>query len=195
MPHLTKNHEIDAYYLTNSAQPRAAGVMWPTLVENRIDALFEIGLRPDKEVWNDLFRSGGSLGNYGVKIRLGYMLGWFSKDFYRDLILISKIRNRFAHSIEVKDFADAKISSWLKEMTVYQKFTDMLSEGEKRAEQDRSLQNLLFVSVLKHALEDEQAGFRLCIDLMLGKLDDYAANMKKNLTELNSNWLVAAKTA
>ena len=66
-----------------------------------------------------LFQSSGPLGTYAAKIRAGlaYLLGWIGKDVFDDLIAIGKIRNRFAHAIEAKNFSDQKISTWLKGMT------------------------------------------------------------------------------
>ena len=55
MPPLKNQEEIDAYYLADPARPRAAGVMWPTLIEHRIDSLFETAFRPDKAVHNELY--------------------------------------------------------------------------------------------------------------------------------------------
>lgn len=113
MPKLEHQDEIDAYYLADPAHQRAAGVLWPALVERRVDKLFDAALRPDKVVRNDLFQPSGALGNYAVKVRLAYMLGWFAKDMYDDLILVGKIRNRFAHAFEAKDFSDPQISGLL----------------------------------------------------------------------------------
>lgn len=204
MPKLKDQKEIDAYYLNVPAHPRAAGVMWPTLVERRIDQLFEIGFRPDKKVYNELFQPSGALGSYAVKVRLAYMLGWFQKDFYEDLILISKIRNRFAHEIEVKDFSENRIFAWLKQMKVYQLLPGMLESAKKRVADGRGSLNPrkefdgtgkvttdLNYQILKDTYDDPQMSFRFCIDLMLHQLDKYAENMNRNLTDLRENWMTA----
>lgn len=202
MPKLKDQIEIDAYYLNDPAHPRAAGVMWPTLVERRIDQLFEIGFRPDKIVYNELFQPSGALGNYAVKVRLAYMLGWFQKDFYEDLLLISKIRNRFAHEIEVKDFSENRIFAWLSNMKSYQLLPGMLEHAKKRARDERGkpkppkksgeprqVSAAGYYLILKHTYDDPQSAFRFCIDMMLHQLDKYADNMKKNLANLRGNWM------
>jgi hypothetical protein len=38
------------------------------------------------------------------------------EDFFGDLLLVAKIRNRFADDITAKDFDDQSISMWFKNM-------------------------------------------------------------------------------
>lgn len=191
MPTLNNQEEIDAYYLANPAQPRAAGVMWPVLIEHRIDSLFEVGFRPDKTVHNELFQPSGAIGNYAVKVRLAYMLGWIEKDIYSDLLTVAKIRNRFAHVVEAKDFSDQKISAWLRNMKAYQLLPELKKQGEARAASEPSNVNRIFVNVVDDAIADNQMGFRFCVDMMIQHLDECRANMEKNLANLPGNWMVA----
>lgn len=195
MPELGDQNEIDAYYLADAAHARAAGVMWPALVEIRINRLFETGLRPDKTVKNELFQPSGALGNYAVKVRLAYLLGWIQKDFYNDLLLIAKIRNRFAHSIEVKDFDDQKILAWLKSMNAYKVLPQMLEHYKAKLAEGGSAATRAAVFILEQDLQDPIFAFRQCIDQMLHHIDRCAANMKKNLEDLPGNWMVADKPA
>jgi DNA-binding MltR family transcriptional regulator len=183
--------EIDAYYLSDSAQPRAAGVMWPALVERRVDSLFEAALRPDKKVHEELFHPSAALGNYGTKVKLAYMLGWIHEDIYKDLLSLSKIRNRFAHVIEAKDFSDQKISDFLRNMKVYKFIPGMLEDAKKRASLDPSAINLAMVSATTRMVENPQSGFRFCIDLMIDHLEKCKENMEKNLSSLPGDWLIS----
>lgn len=185
MPKLEQQDEIDAYYLADPAHPRAAGIMWPILIDRRVDKLFDAALRPDKSVRNDLLQSSGPLGNYAVKIRLAYLLGWFGKDVFDDLISIGKIRNRFAHAIDAKDFSDQQIATWLKGMRSYNFLPNMLTDAKKRAELDSKVVNRVMVGVLETALEVDHMGFRFCVDQMLHVLDRCFANMEKNLASLS----------
>lgn len=184
MNRLKHQAEIDAYYLSDSAQPRAAGVMWPALVERRIDSLFEVALRPDKKVYDELFQPNTALGNYGTRVKLAYMLGWIHEDIYKDLLTLSKIRNRFAHAIEATDFSDQTISDFLRNMKVYMFIPDMLEHAKKKAAIDPSAVNLAMVSATTRMIEDKQSGFRFCIDLMIDHLEKCKENMKKNLSGL-----------
>jgi hypothetical protein len=189
MPTLN-NQEIDAYYLADPVHPRAAGVLWPSLLERRIDKLFEIALRPDAKVRADLLRPGGALGNYAVKVQLAYLLGWFGEDFYRDLLLVAKIRNRFAHCIEAKTFSDERIAAWLKNMNIYKKLPGMLERARRRVTNKEPL-SMARQLILEGNLDDLQAGFRFCIDIMMHEADRCAEAMSKNLSKLPANWLVS----
>jgi DNA-binding MltR family transcriptional regulator len=195
MPALENQAEIDAYYLSDRTQPRAAGVMWAALIERRLDRLFETALRPDKKVYNELFLPRGPLGNYAVKARLAYMLGWIGEDVYADIITISRIRNRFAHDIEAKDFDDAQIAGWLKKMIGYKFLPTSLENAKKEAANNPTVINKALVDVYEDALGDGQMGFRLCIDLILHHLEQCRSNMVKNLSGLPGNWMVTNDTA
>jgi DNA-binding MltR family transcriptional regulator len=191
MPALEDQTEIDAYYLSDRTQPRAAGVMWAALIERRLDRLFETALRPDKKVYNELFLPSGPLGNYAVKARLAYMLGWIGEDAYGDVITISRIRNRFAHNIEAKDFDDAQIAGWLRKMIGYKFLPSLLEHAKKDAANDPTIINKASVNVFEDALEDGQMAFRHCINLILHHLEQCRVNMAKNLSKLPENWMVA----
>ncbi len=181
MPKITEESELDAYYLNDPAHPRAAGVMSPAIVARRIDRLFETGLRPDQSVHNDLFQPTGALGNYAVKVRLAYLLGWIGADIYKDLLMIAKIRNRFAHVIEAKDFSDSKIHAWLQNMRCFQLIPDMIKRLQKRVEDDPIPQNKTLAFIAEVILADDISAFRFCIDQMLGHLEKCRANMVASL--------------
>jgi DNA-binding MltR family transcriptional regulator len=190
MPPITEKNELDAYYLSDPTDARAAGVMWPAIVERRIDRLFETALRPEMEIRRELFRPSGALGNYAVKVRLAYLLGWVGKDVYHDLILISKIRNRFAHSIEAKDFTDQKIESWLKDMNGYRVTISMAEQARKRATSDPSRNNQTLSYIATNIAAEQIRTFRFCMDLLISHLDSCRENMENNLSSLPGNWLV-----
>lgn len=192
MPELEDKAEIDAFYLSDPSRPRAAGVLWAALVERRIDRMFDYGLRPDQAVYNELFQPSGPLGNYAVKVRLGYMLGWFGKDVYDDLRAIARIRNRFAHSIDAKDFTDRQIAAWLKNMNVYQFLPQILEKyKELAAGPNATRDDKAKAFILGNVLDDPQSSFRECISMLLGHLDKCAANMRANLEKMAPNWMVA----
>jgi DNA-binding MltR family transcriptional regulator len=194
MPKLDQQDEIDAYYLADPAHPRAAGIMWPVLIDRRVDRLFNAALRPDKTVRNDLLQSSGPLGTYAVKIRLAYLLGWIGKDVFDDLSAIGKIRNRFAHAIEAKDFSDQKISTWLKGMASYSFIAKILAKAKKENKMESHVSNMAKVLILETALEVDHMGFRFCVDQMLHVLDKCHANMEKNLASLPGGWLTGDET-
>ena len=134
------------------------------------------------------------MGNYAVKVRFAYLLGWYGKDLYDDLIAIGKIRNRFAHSIEAKDFADQRISTWLKGMHVYRFIPAILEKAKAEAKEEPTGLHLAKVSILEGMLEVDHLGFRFCVDQMIHYLDKCRANMERNLASLSGGWLVGDET-
>jgi len=190
MPVFENRAEIDAYYLADPAHAQAAGIMWPALIERRIDKLFETALRPDNKVRAEVLGPGRALGNYAVKVRLAYLVGWVEKDLYRDLLLVGKIRNRFAHFVDATDFTDVLISGWLKNMTAYQTLPGMLDRCNERVKVDPAAVNLAMSMILREAIADGQSGFRLCVDLMMTQLAKSAEHMARNLAGLHETWMV-----
>ena len=55
-------------------------------------------MRREKKLADELFSPNGPLGSFGTKIilALAYMLRTIDEALYRDLITVSRIRNKFA---------------------------------------------------------------------------------------------------
>jgi hypothetical protein len=62
-------------------------------------------------VQETLFHTSGPLGAFSTKIRLAYIMGMISSEFYKDLQIMREIRNRFAHNTEIGSFDVPEISS------------------------------------------------------------------------------------
>jgi DNA-binding MltR family transcriptional regulator len=58
------------------------------------------------------------LGTFGNKVRMAYCLGLIEKVVKDDLKLVAKIRNKFAHQLNVS-FDDQNIKSWCNELKWY----------------------------------------------------------------------------
>jgi DNA-binding MltR family transcriptional regulator len=58
----------------------------------------EAGIELDLDERNQLFGESGPLTSLAAKARLGHALGLYGRVTRDDIILISKIRNAFAHS-------------------------------------------------------------------------------------------------
>jgi len=169
--------------MADPPHPRAAGIMWPLIVERRVTALFDLAIRPDEQVKNQLFQPSGALGSYGVKIQLAYLLGWLPKETYDDLVTISKIRNRFAHVIEVKDFSDQKIAAWLQNLQGSRRLPEMIEQLRKEGHSGH-------LYTLERIAEEPLSNFQFCISQMLYHLDRLGAHMKRNLESLPESWLM-----
>lgn len=85
-----------------------------------LDALLESGLRAflvddDKRV-SRLLKSEGQLGTFSARALASYCLGLISEDQLRELRLLGRIRNRFAHELHGLSFANAKIEDLCQEL-------------------------------------------------------------------------------
>ncbi len=63
-----------------------------------------------KEV-GKLLRPEGAIGSFGARISTCYCLGLVGQTVTADLRLVAKIRNRFAHEVDVQ-FSDSRIRAW-----------------------------------------------------------------------------------
>jgi DNA-binding MltR family transcriptional regulator len=108
--------DIREFY--DDSPDRGIAISLPAIIDNRLASILALVMRDDKKLLSELLN--GPLGNFGTKINLVYMLGIVKEDVYRDLRVIHKIRNEFAHKVEIKQLDQHPISAWIKSMTVYQ---------------------------------------------------------------------------
>jgi DNA-binding MltR family transcriptional regulator len=93
---------------------RTVGVVAGAIVESYLTEILKRELTPDdsdytKEIQNYTFQPDGPLGNFGAKIWVAYLLGYFSKKAHVDLLNFKHIRNLFAHYSEHNSFQTQKI--------------------------------------------------------------------------------------
>jgi hypothetical protein len=134
---LTKD-EIEAFY--DALRDRDRAIVLSAIAENHLTSLLQLlMLRHEKEISGQLFNPSGPLGPFGTKIRVAYMLRIIPPEVYKDLILVSKIRNKFAHDLSVKSFDDQKITDWVKSMHHYKMFLNSVRTFQEKAERESSL--------------------------------------------------------
>jgi hypothetical protein len=46
----------------------------------------------------------GPIGSFGAQVNVGFAMGLFNEDTFRDLHIIRRIRNKFAHKLATRDF-------------------------------------------------------------------------------------------
>jgi DNA-binding MltR family transcriptional regulator len=66
-----------------------------------------------------LFEFNQPLGNFSNKINIAFCLGLINKLVKKDLDLVRKIRNKFAHDL-FTSFEDSQIKSWSKELKFHE---------------------------------------------------------------------------
>jgi DNA-binding MltR family transcriptional regulator len=89
--------------INRGASDRALGIIAASLVEIHLTKLIqdafitETKIGQKQTVQELMFNSSGPLGPFSNKIRLAYLMGLVSADFFKELEIMKEIRNRFAH--------------------------------------------------------------------------------------------------
>ena len=101
----------------SSESDRGCSLMAVAYLDVELERLLKAFLVDDVKVVNELFNHTGALGTFSSRINLAYALGLISKSSRRNLHLLRKIRNTFAHVHLRVDFNDNTISSRCHELT------------------------------------------------------------------------------
>jgi hypothetical protein len=78
---------------------RANAVVGGAFVEDHLTYFLKSKMVEDKKVTDEMFMPGRAFGDFGAKVALGYLIGGYSKRAHRELNIIRRIRNNFAHEI------------------------------------------------------------------------------------------------
>jgi DNA-binding MltR family transcriptional regulator len=97
---------------------RAAVILAASVADELLRTLLSAHLVPVTSSTDELFDGANApLGTFSSRIEMSYRLGLVSVKFARDLHLIRKIRNDFAHNIHGCSFDDARIKSRILELS------------------------------------------------------------------------------
>jgi len=77
---------------------RACAVLAGALLDSLLEHLLRKAMVPDSS--QELFRAQGPLGSFAAKIDLALALGLISHEDHRELTLVRRIRNDFAHYLD-----------------------------------------------------------------------------------------------
>ena len=58
----------------------------------------------DAKIIEEMFAPCRAFGDFGAKVDLGYLIGLYSKKAHKELNTIRRIRNDFAHQLELNSF-------------------------------------------------------------------------------------------
>lgn len=148
---------------------RAIAITLPVLLETLLEEALRINLRPDKGIAAEFFRPSGPLGNFGAKARMAYMMDIIKPELYKDLLIITKIRNEFAHKLEIKTFDDPVIRQWVKSLSAYKMLNDFANSPIRDDEPDYTfsvaLKNSLIIT-----LSTELGIFRECVRMYVNHI-------------------------
>lgn len=94
-PEVAALHETLARF-TRQAD-RGTALIASAWVDDCLKACVRAFFRPDKKIADDVLQPEGALGTFASRIKLAYLLDIIDPTAYRDLDLLRRIRNEFAH--------------------------------------------------------------------------------------------------
>ena len=92
----------------NVKSDRALVITIGSILDTQLESLLKNFLIKDNKIDERLFNNNSPLSNFDSKIWMCYYLGIISKYEYKALEIIRKIRNIFAHEIEIKKLEDSQ---------------------------------------------------------------------------------------
>jgi DNA-binding MltR family transcriptional regulator len=96
---------------------RAAVILVVSIIDENLETLLKSYLVPNPTANDSLFDSATSaLSNFSSKIDMAYRIGLISGKFARDLHIVRKIRNSFAHDIYGCNFQNGSVLARIREL-------------------------------------------------------------------------------
>jgi len=122
---------IDEIEATSS--DRAAAVVAGAFLEDHLTKAIQARMHKNEKIFREMFRPSGSLGNFGTKVDLGYMIGMYSEKVRRELQTVKEIRNEFAHKLKTKSFDCVRVKALSANLKLIEaiKFTISNPENDK----------------------------------------------------------------
>lgn len=170
-------------------------IVLSTIIENHFTALLRLLMRRNTkaqlDLADELFRSTGPLGPFATKVRVAYMLRIIGEETYKDLMIISRIRNRFAHNLSVKLLNDKAITDLIKNMHIYGIVKNMGEEAKQRLEKHKtgSLKldgpDLTADLIKSHALLSFRDSYRDCLRYIIHHIVDYERSIRETEARFN----------
>ncbi len=108
----------DVIWELSKDSDRGAAIVGSAIVEDQLGANLQDFLHHAPTMADRFLFNNGPVATFSAKIDLGLLVGFYSAAVHAELTTIRKIRNKFAHSLEVKGFGDQQISDWAKNLTL-----------------------------------------------------------------------------
>jgi hypothetical protein len=83
---------------------RATAVVGGAFVEEHLTHVIKSRMVRDAKIIEEMFAPCRAFGDFGAKVDLGYLIGLYSKKAHKELNTIRRIRNDFAHQLELNSF-------------------------------------------------------------------------------------------
>lgn len=130
---------------SNSESERGRVLVASSLIEEMLEEILRARLSDGETT--SLLMNGGSapIGTFSAKAKLSRSLCLISEKEYRDIDLIRRIRNKFAHSVRCS-FQDQQITDWAMNLKVAMGDIDALDQDGEMFRVDPSLSRFSMVS-------------------------------------------------
>lgn len=174
--------ERTAFY--DHSSDRAMGVVLGAIVENHLTEVLRLLMRREEDLTRELFHPSGPLGPFGTKIRLAYMLRIIGPELYRDLIAVNKIRNKFAHDLDVVSFDDPPIKDWLQNMYICGIVKRITKEAQERIDKGASVDHTKDFVASGFMLSTRDT-YRACLRFLVHQIVDQENEIKAAEEKIN----------
>ncbi len=115
---------------TRAETDRGRALVAASLIEEMLEEVLR-GFLLENSATKKIFDAPNApLSTFSAKVSASRALGLISHEEFRDIELVRKIRNAFAHSV-LCSFGDPKIGSWAAELRVGMSTLDQLDKGHR----------------------------------------------------------------
>jgi hypothetical protein len=97
---------------------RAAAVVAGAFVDEHLLIAIKTRLASHDVIANDMFNTSGPLGTFKSRINMGFLIRLYSERAWKELDCISKVRNLFAHKLDVRDFTSQQVRDLVSNLTL-----------------------------------------------------------------------------
>jgi len=114
LPEPTKSTMMAVHKFRKALTPetdRGCALMAAAFLDEKLKDLLKANLVNDTKLAHKVFDASGPLGSFSSRIDMAYLQGLIPKNAHRDLHLLRKIRNDFAHISDKLSFQSANISA------------------------------------------------------------------------------------
>lgn len=101
-----------------NSNDRGCSILAASIFDELLGNILKVFLIEDLKSDNDLFNAFGPLSTFSSKIKISYRLGLISKKEFKQLEIFKKIRNKFAHQLTSKSFADSDLKDLISNLHV-----------------------------------------------------------------------------
>ena len=102
-----QDHKVEGKVLlelNNQENDRAVAIVGAAFLQTVLLSVVQEHLRGDKSTFEKIFNPGKPVGDFGVQAELAYLLSLCDRSMRDDFLTIGRIRNWFAHKLNVDRF-------------------------------------------------------------------------------------------